>query len=63
MRKSKKLIIYEEKSTETFFIRATKVSEGGRFVLKSDEYGMAKSRNISDAQLGRYVREVLDNCD
>ena len=63
MRKSKKLIIYEEKSTGTFFMRSTKVSESGRFVLKSDEYGIAKSRNISDAQLGRCVREVLDNCD
>ncbi len=61
--KSKKLIVYQEKSTGNFFIRATKVNKYGNFVLKPDVYGMAKSRNIDDADLGRCIREVLNNCD
>lgn len=63
MRKSKKLIIYEDKSTGTLFIRATKVNKYGEFVLKSDKYGVAKGKNTSEAELGRFVREVLKNCE
>ena len=60
-RKIKKLIVYQEKLTGNFFIRATKVNKHGNFVLMSEEYGMAKSRNLSDAELGGCIRRVLDN--
>jgi len=63
MRKSKKLIIYEDKATGTLFIRATKVNKYGEFVLMPDKYGVAKSKNTSDAQLGKFVREILKNCE
>jgi len=63
MKKSKKLIIFQERSTGNFFIRATKINKNGNFVLKSDAYGLAKSRNISNEELGRCVREILNNCD
>jgi hypothetical protein len=63
MRKSKKLVIYEEKSTGNYFIRATTVSPKGIFVIKPAIYGVAKSRNITNEELGKYVREILNNCD
>ena len=62
-RKTKKLVIYEEKETGSLFIRATKVNEHGDFVMKSDEYGKAISGKVSDAELGKTVREILENCD
>ena len=62
-RKTKKLIIYEEKKTGSLFIRATKINEHGDFVMKSDEYGKAISGKVSDAELGKTIREILQNCD
>ena len=62
-RKTKKLVIYEEKETGSLFIRATKVTEHGDFVIKSAEYGKAISGKVSDAELGKTVREILQNCD
>ena len=63
MRKSKKLIVYEEKSTGNYFIRATAVSPKGIFVIKPAAFGVAKSRNISNEELGKCIREILVNCD
>lgn len=63
--KSKQLIIYEDRKTGSLFVRATKVEPEGRrkFKLKDDTYGRAVSGNISDGELGRVVREILENCD
>jgi len=63
MRKSKKLVAYNVKSTGQFFIRATKVNKNNEFVMKPIRYGKAKSRKISGAELGRCIRDVLGNCD
>ncbi len=63
MRKSKKLVVYNVKSTGNFSIRATKLNKNDKFVLKLAAYGKAKSKNISDAELGRCIRKVLANCD
>jgi len=63
VRKSKLLKIYQDRKTGALFIRSTKVNEHGNFVLKSDKYGKAVSGKISDAELGKAVREVLKNCE
>ena len=63
MRKTKKLIIYEDRRTSSLFIRATTVNRHGKFVLKNHSYGKAVSGNVSDEVLGRSVREILENCD
>jgi hypothetical protein len=61
--KSKQLVIYEDKRTGSLFIRATR-DKNGNFVLKSsDECGKAISGKVSDDELGRAVREVLQNCE
>ena len=62
--KSKLLKIYWKKRGGQFFLNATKVS-GERFYNKgpAHETGKALSRNVSDADLGKAVREVLLNCD
>lgn len=63
MRKTKKLIIYEDRETGSLFIRATKIDKRGDFRLKDDSYGKAISGNVTDAELGKAVREILQNCD
>jgi len=63
MRKSKLLKIYQDRKTGSLFIRATKVNENGDFILKNDKYGKAVSGRISDAELGKIVREVLKNSE
>ena len=60
--KSKQLVIYEDKRTGSFFIRATR-DKNGKFVQKSREYGKAISGKVSVDELGRAVREVLQNCE
>jgi hypothetical protein len=61
--KSKKLIIYEDRKSGSLFIRSTKIDKDGEFRLKDDSFGKAISGNISDAELGKAVREILQNCD
>ena len=56
-------MVYREKSTGNFSIRATKLNENDKFVTKHIRDGKAKSKNISDAELGRCIRKVLANCD
>lgn len=63
MRKSKKLIIYEDRKTGSLFIRATKVDDGGEFRLKDKTHGKAISRTVNDSELGKTVRTILQNCD
>ena len=63
MRRTKKLIIYEDRKTGSLFIRATKIDKHGKFRLKNDSYGKAISGNVSDEELGKVVREILQNCD
>lgn len=58
MRRTKKLIIYGDKRTGSLFIRATTVNKDGKFILKHHRYGRAASRNVSDEDLGRSVREI-----
>ena len=64
--KSKKLIIFEDKRSGALFIRATKVKKvngKGKFVMKPIKDGKALGKNTSNEELGRRVREVLNNCD
>ena len=63
--KSKKLVVYQDKRTGSIFLRPTRF-ENSRYVIK--EYrkgvaGMAKSDNISDIELGKFIREALNQCD
>lgn len=62
-RRTKKLIIYEDRKTGSLFIRATKIDKHGDFRLKDDSYGKALSGTVSDAELGKAVRNILQNCD
>lgn len=63
MKKSKLLKIYQDRKTGSLFIRATKVDEHGKFALKHHKYGKAVSGRVSDAKLGKTIREVLKNCE
>ena len=63
MRKSKKIIIYEDREKGSLFIRSTKINEVGDFTLKSDVFGKAISGNVSNAELSKSVRDILKNCD
>ena len=63
MRRTRKLIIYEDKKTGSLFIRATRIDKQGEFKLKDDNYGKAVSGNVNDEELGKTVREILKNCD
>ena len=63
MKKTKKLIIYEDRKTGSLFIRATKVDKKGEFRSKDDTFGKAISGNATDDELGKTVREILQNCD
>lgn len=63
MTKSRKLIIYEDKKTGSLFIRSTRVNDRGQFVLKDHNYGKAISGNVSNDELGRVVREILQKCE
>ena len=62
--KSRKLIIYQDKRSGALFICPTKV-KNGRFIIKSPtkDYGIAKSSNIPNEELGRYVKKFLKDCD
>lgn len=62
--KSKKLIIYEDRKTGSLFIRSTKIGKRGKkFVLRHHDFGKALSKNVSDTELGKIVREILKNCE
>jgi len=63
--RSRKLIIYEDKKTRAIFLNPTKVV-GNRFLLKSPakNYGAAISgRTVSNADLGKAVKDALKECD
>jgi hypothetical protein len=57
--KSKKLIIYEDRNTGSLFIRST----NAEFKLKNHSLGKALGRNVTDAELGKTMRAILQNCD
>jgi hypothetical protein len=61
--RTKKLIIYEDRITGSLFIRSTKIDAKGEFRLKHDSFGKAISGTVTDAELGKAVREILQNCD
>jgi hypothetical protein len=63
LRRTKKLIIYEDRKTGSLFIRATRIDENDQFKLKDDSYGKAISGNVTDIELGKTVRTILKNCD
>ena len=63
MKKTRKLIIYEDRKTGSLFVRATKIDKKGEFKLKDDTFGKAISGNATDNELGKAVREILQNCD
>jgi hypothetical protein len=59
--KTRKLIVYQSKDNGQMFLNAT----DSNFKLKqpAKDYGKALSSNVSNEELGRWVREVLKNCD
>jgi hypothetical protein len=63
-RNSKRIRIYQDKKTGAIFINPEKVKDG-KFVLKSPivNYGSANSKNISDKELGKKVKEALEQAD
>lgn len=63
LRKTKKLIIYEDRNTGSLFVRSTRITESGEFKLKDDKHGKAISGKVSDEELGKVVRAILANCD
>jgi hypothetical protein len=62
--KCKKISVYQHKEDKTIFINPTK-DKNGRFVIKypTQNYGSANSNTISDEELGRKVREALEQAD
>lgn len=56
--KSKLIKIYQDKKG-SFFIRAT----NNKFILKSDKFGKAISKNSSNETIGKTIREIFKNCD
>ena len=62
--KTKKIVIYQDKTNKSIFIIPMK-EKGGKFVTKSptQNFGSANSNNISNEELGRRVREVLEEAD
>jgi hypothetical protein len=63
VRKNRKLIVHQDKSIGNFFIRAKRVNENGKFVTMPIKDGKALPRNRTDAELGRWIRQVLENCE
>ena len=60
---SKLIKIYVDKKTDSIFIRTTKPNEKMKgFVLRNHSYGKALPENVSDLELGKAVRAVLQNC-
>ncbi len=62
--KTKKIFIYQHKGDKTIFINPAK-DKNGKFVTKSppENFGSANSNNISDEELGKKVREALEQAD
>lgn len=63
MKRTRKLIIYEDKNTGSLFIRATRIDKQDKFKLKDHSHGKAISGSVGDEELGKAVREILKNCD
>ena len=61
--KCKKISVYQHKEDKTIFINPTK-DKNGKFVTKSppQDYGSIND-NISDEELGKKVREALEQAD
>ena len=61
---SKKLVIYEDRKTGSLFLRATRTTGDPKgFAVKDTKYGKALYKNVSDGELGQWVRKILLNCD
>ncbi len=62
--KCKKISVYQHKEDKSIFINPTK-DKDGKFVIKSPtkNYGSASSNSISDEELGKKVREALEEAD
>ena len=60
---SRKLVIYEDKKSRAIFLNPTEY-RNRRFVMRSPvkNYGAALSGIISDADLGKAVRDALRQC-
>ena len=61
MAKSKLVKIYKDKKTGSFFVRSTVSKEKG-FVLRDHKYGKAISDKVSNAELGKIVRDIFKYC-
>ena len=61
---SKKLVIYENRKTGAFYLSANRATSDPKgFATKDTEYGKTLSKQISNADLGNWVRKILQNCD
>lgn len=64
IRKSKKLILYQDKKTRSIFLNPTKV-KSGKFIIKSPpkDYGVALSSTVNNQALGKAIKKALEECD
>lgn len=61
--KSKLIKIYVDRRSSAIFIRATKPNQSGKgFILRDASFGKAVGKNVSDAELGKFIRQILQNC-
>jgi len=62
--KTKKMAIYEDEETGSYFLRAMrKTGDPKGFATKDENFGKAISAKVNDAELGKAVREILKKCD
>ena len=58
--KSKKIIMYQIKKGGSFTLCATDGMKSNRFIQMSmDKYGKALGKNVTDAELGKAVRDMF----
>lgn len=62
--KTKKVLLYQDKRNNSIFINPCKEKDG-KFVTKSppENYGSASGKKLTDEELGRKVREALEQAD
>ena len=62
--KTKKICVYQDKRNNSIFINPM-MDKDGKFVTKSppENYGSASGKNLTNEELGKKVREALEQAD
>ncbi|HLG41426.1 MAG TPA: hypothetical protein VI461_17230 [Chitinophagaceae bacterium] len=62
MKKSKKLIVYQNKANGTILLCPTHYNKKGRLVQSKTPAGKALGKkNLSNSELGKAIKQVLSN--